>query len=65
MQFRSQEIANNARRDPSVGNENIDRRMQIIPVVWQGRDNVRVVSVVMTDVSLVLVCSVNFYPGLC
>ena len=65
MQFRSQEITNNASRDPAAGNDYADRRMQIIPGVWQDKDNIRVMSVVVIQVSLVLVCSVNFFSGLC
>jgi len=33
MQFRSQEITNIASRDASAGNDNADKRMQIIPDV--------------------------------
>jgi hypothetical protein len=64
MQFRSQEITNNA-RDPSAGDNNADKRMQIIPGVYQDKDNIRVMSVVVIQVSLVPVCSVNFFSGLC
>jgi hypothetical protein len=65
MQFRSQEITNNASRDPSAGNDNADRRMQIIPGVWQDKDNIRVMSVVVIQVSHVLVSGINFFTGLC